>query len=97
MIVMLPVALAPKTGLDAYQPLATAVVGGLLVGTLLSLFDIPILHTYVDDFVGWLHRTFLNREWRWPVQPSAHSELPEREEAFPVPSSEGSASSRRGE
>ena len=65
MIVMLPIALAPKTGLDAYQPLATTVVGGLLVGTILSLFDIPIMHTYVDDFTRWLNRTFLNRDWKW--------------------------------
>lgn len=67
LIVMLPVAVAPKTGLDAYQPLAVAVVGGLLVGTILSLFDIPLLHTYVDDFTRWLNRTFLNRDWRWPI------------------------------
>ena len=65
MVVMLPVAIAPKTGLDAYQPLAVAVVGGLLVGTVLSLFDIPIVHTYVDDLVRWSNRTFLNRDWRW--------------------------------
>ncbi|MCC6484267.1 MAG: efflux RND transporter permease subunit [Armatimonadetes bacterium] len=70
LIVLLPVAVAPKTGLDAYQPLATAVVGGLLVGTILSLFDIPIMHTYVDDFIVWLNRTFLNREWHWPVTES---------------------------
>jgi hydrophobic/amphiphilic exporter-1 (mainly G- bacteria), HAE1 family len=67
LVVMLPIAIAPKTGLDAYQPLATTVVGGLIVGTILSLFDIPIMHTYVDDFIRWLHRTFLNREWHWPV------------------------------
>ncbi len=67
LLVMLPIAIAPKTGLDAYQPLATAVVGGLLVGTILSLFDIPIMHTYVDDFVVWLNRTFLRREWSWPT------------------------------
>ena len=67
MIVMLPVAIAPKTGLDAYQPLAVAVVGGLLVGTTLSLFDIPIMHTYLDDLVRWLNKTFLDRDWRWPV------------------------------
>ena len=65
LVVMLPIAFAPKTGLDAYQPLATAVVGGLISGTILSLFDIPIMHTYVDDFVKWLHRTFLGREWHW--------------------------------
>ncbi|MBC8134686.1 MAG: efflux RND transporter permease subunit [Fibrella sp.] len=67
LVVMLPVAIAPKTGLDAYQPLATAVVGGLLVGTVLSLFDIPIMHTYVDDFIRWLNKTFLNRDWEWQV------------------------------
>jgi HAE1 family hydrophobic/amphiphilic exporter-1 len=67
LIVLLPVALAPKTGMDAYQPLATTVVGGLLIGTVLSLFDIPIMHTYVDDFIRWLNRTFLRREWHWPV------------------------------
>jgi HAE1 family hydrophobic/amphiphilic exporter-1 len=69
LIVLLPVAIAPKTGMDAYQPLATAVVGGLLIGTVLSLFDIPIMHTYLDDFVKWLYKTFLTREWRWPVTP----------------------------
>ncbi|MBS0162607.1 MAG: efflux RND transporter permease subunit [Nitrospira sp.] len=67
LLVMLPVAFAPKTGLDAYQPLATAVVGGLIVGTVLSLFDIPIMHTYVDDFVVWLNKTFFKRDWSWPV------------------------------
>ena len=62
MIVLLPIALAPRTGLDAYQPLATAVVGGLLVGTVLSLFDIPIMHTYVDDLSAWLRRAFRRKE-----------------------------------
>lgn len=66
LVTMLPVALFPKTGLDAYQPLATAVVGGLLVGTILSLFDIPIMHTYVDDLTRWLNKTFRNRDWHWP-------------------------------
>ncbi len=67
LIVMLPVALAPKTGLDAYQPLAMAVVGGLIVGTVLSLFDIPIMHTYVDDFTRWTNKVFLGRDYEWPV------------------------------
>ena len=67
LVVMLPIAFAPKTGLDAYQPLAMAVVGGLIMGTILSLFDIPIMHTYVDDFTKWANKVFLNREWKWPV------------------------------
>jgi len=76
LIVLLPVAIAPKTGLDAYQPLATAVCGGLIIGTILSLLDIPIMHTYVDDFIKWLNKTFLNRDWHWPTrEPEEDSEV----------------------
>ncbi|MCA9802795.1 MAG: efflux RND transporter permease subunit [Cyanobacteria bacterium HKST-UBA02] len=53
-IVMAPVAFAPKTGIDAYSPLGTVVVGGLIVGTVLSLFDIPIMHAYVDDLIRFI-------------------------------------------
>ncbi|MDO8684976.1 MAG: efflux RND transporter permease subunit [Armatimonadota bacterium] len=67
MIVMAPVALFPKTGMDAYQPLGTVILGGLLIGTILSLFDIPIMHTYVDDFIRWVNKRFLKRDWEWPV------------------------------
>jgi len=68
-IVMIPVAFFPKTGMDAYSPLGTVIIGGLIVGTVLSLFDIPIMHTYVDDFIRWNHRVFLKKEWQWPVKP----------------------------
>ncbi len=77
-LVMIPVAFFPKTGLDAYQPLATTILGGLFVGTILSLLDIPIMHTFVDDFIVWLNRTFLKREWTWPV-PDAHEREEEEE------------------
>lgn len=60
-IVMLPVAIAPKTGMDAYSPLGSVVVGGLIVGTILSLLDIPIMHAYIDDLLNWLSR-MLKRE-----------------------------------
>lgn len=56
MITMIPVAFFPKTGMDAYSPLATVVIGGLAVGTVLSLLDIPMLHTLVDDLVEFLRR-----------------------------------------
>jgi HAE1 family hydrophobic/amphiphilic exporter-1 len=52
-IAMSPVAFFPKTGMDAYSPLGTVVVGGLIIGTVLSLIDIPIMHTIVDDIVRW--------------------------------------------
>ncbi len=66
-IVMLPVAIAPKTGLDAYQPLGTTILGGLTVGTLLSLFVIPVMHTFVDDLIRWINKIVLGRDWHWPV------------------------------
>jgi hydrophobic/amphiphilic exporter-1 (mainly G- bacteria), HAE1 family len=74
-IVMIPVALFPKTGLDAYQPLGTTILGGLTVGTILSLLDIPIMHTYVDDFIRWLNKTFLGRDWHWPVTAPSEEEV----------------------
>jgi len=52
--VMAQVAFVPKSGLDAYQPLGTVIIGGLIVGTVLSLLDIPIMHTVVDDMVRWV-------------------------------------------
>ena len=72
MIVMAPIAFFPKTGMDAYQPLGTVIIGGLLIGTVLSLFDIPIMHTYVDDFIKWINRRFMHREWEWPVTDKFH-------------------------
>ncbi|MCA9790664.1 MAG: efflux RND transporter permease subunit, partial [Candidatus Eremiobacteraeota bacterium] len=54
MVVMLPVALFPKTGMDAYSPLATVVVGGLAFSTVLTLVVVPVLYSLVDDFERWL-------------------------------------------
>lgn len=61
-IVMSLVGFSPKTGLDAYQPMGTVIVGGLLAGTVLSLIDIPIMHTLVDDLVRWLQVRVLKRD-----------------------------------
>ena len=60
--VMSLVGFFPKTGLDAYQPMGTVIVGGLLAGTVLSLLDIPIMHTLVDDMTRWLQVKFLKRD-----------------------------------
>jgi len=53
-VVMFPVAFFPKTGMDAYSPMGTVILGGLIMGTLLSLIDIPIMHSLVDDAQRWL-------------------------------------------
>ena len=52
MIVLVPVALWPQTGIDAYAPLATVILGGLSIGTVLALFVVPVIHTYTDDLAA---------------------------------------------
>ena len=49
MIVIVRLAFYPETGMDAYSPIATVVLGGLTVSTLLTLIVIPIVYTFVDD------------------------------------------------
>ncbi|HWD41324.1 MAG TPA: efflux RND transporter permease subunit, partial [Fimbriimonas sp.] len=60
--VMGRIAFAPESGLDAYQPLGTVVIGGLVVGTTLSLLDIPVMHALVDDVSRWLQVHVLRRD-----------------------------------
>jgi HAE1 family hydrophobic/amphiphilic exporter-1 len=54
-VVLIPVAFFPRTGIDAYAPLATVVIGGLTMGTLLALFVVPVIHTYTDDLTRLAH------------------------------------------
>lgn len=46
---MLPLALALGKGSETQAPLATAVVGGLITSTLLTLFVVPCVYTLFDD------------------------------------------------
>jgi HAE1 family hydrophobic/amphiphilic exporter-1 len=55
-IVLVPVAFFPSTGIDAYAPLATVIIGGLVMGTLHGLWVVPVLHTYTDDLERLAHR-----------------------------------------
>jgi HAE1 family hydrophobic/amphiphilic exporter-1 len=48
-VVLIPVAFFPKTGIDAYSPLATVIIGGLTVSTVLTLFAVPVLHDTFGD------------------------------------------------
>lgn len=60
--VMAHVAFFPKTGLDAYQPLGTTIIGGLIVGTTLSLLDIPVMHAMIDDLSRWFRVHILRQD-----------------------------------
>jgi hydrophobic/amphiphilic exporter-1 (mainly G- bacteria), HAE1 family len=54
---MLPIALKIGADADFRAPMAIAVIGGLITSTLLSLFYIPVVFTYVDDAKRALERT----------------------------------------
>ena len=55
---MMPVALGWAGDPSFRAPMGVAVVGGLLVSTVMSLFIVPAMFTVVDDFQQWLARAF---------------------------------------
>ncbi|MFO1012980.1 MAG: efflux RND transporter permease subunit [Caulobacteraceae bacterium] len=51
---MLPTALTLGEGAEFRQPMAVAVIGGLLTSTVLSLLLVPVVYDFIDDFEAWL-------------------------------------------
>jgi hypothetical protein len=40
------------SGSEMYTPLATAVIGGLLTSTMLTLFIVPVVYVFFDNITG---------------------------------------------
>ncbi|OJU10629.1 MAG: multidrug transporter AcrB [Caulobacterales bacterium 68-7] len=55
---MLPTALGLEAGSEFRQPMAVAVIGGLITSTVLSLVVVPVVYEIVDDFERWLGPKF---------------------------------------
>ena len=51
---MLPTALGLGKGSEFRQPMAVAVIGGLITSTILSLVMVPVIYEIIDDIEHWL-------------------------------------------
>ncbi|MFG6098824.1 efflux RND transporter permease subunit [Leptolyngbyaceae cyanobacterium CCMR0082] len=49
LIVIVRLAFFPETGMDAYSPIATVILGGLVMSTILTLVVVPVVYSLVDD------------------------------------------------
>ncbi|HET6263425.1 MAG TPA: multidrug efflux RND transporter permease subunit [Usitatibacter sp.] len=52
----LPLALGAGDGAELRRPLGIAIVGGLVVSQLLTLYTTPVIYLYLDRFRLWTHR-----------------------------------------
>ena len=66
---MVPLAVGMGSGANLMQPLAVAVIGGLLSAMLLTLFLIPCLYLIVQNASSWLKQTLTGR--RYPARESS--------------------------
>ncbi|HLF12438.1 MAG TPA: efflux RND transporter permease subunit, partial [Gammaproteobacteria bacterium] len=68
---MMPVAMGWAGDPSFRSPMGVAVVGGLVVSTVMSLFIVPAMFTVIDDFQQWLTRKFSRGEHAIPGAPAA--------------------------
>jgi multidrug efflux pump subunit AcrB len=48
-----PLALGTGTGSELRRPLGIAIIGGLIVSQLLTLYTTPVVYLYMDRFSAW--------------------------------------------
>ena len=70
MLGALPLALGAGDGAEMRRPLGIAIVGGLLVSQILTLYTTPVVYLYLDRFRLWARRA---RTPRAQVTPAMHA------------------------
>ena len=56
-----PMAIAKSAGAEVQRPLATVVIGGLIVSTILTLIIIPVFYRLVNSSAAWKRQRWLKR------------------------------------
>ncbi len=67
MLGALPLAVMSGQGSELRRPLGIAIVGGLFISQILTLYTTPVVYLYLDRFRLWFLRTFTRRR---PLPPS---------------------------
>ncbi len=67
MLGALPLAVMSGQGSEMRRPLGIAIVGGLFISQILTLYTTPVVYLYLDRFRLWSMRTFTRRR---PLPPS---------------------------
>jgi multidrug efflux pump len=72
MLGALPLAFGRGDGAELRQPLGIAIVGGLVVSQILTLFTTPVMYLYLDRFGRWSSRAWSRaRPASPPLEPSS--------------------------
>jgi HAE1 family hydrophobic/amphiphilic exporter-1 len=58
---MIPVAIGLGAGAETRSPMGTAIVGGMLTSTLLTLIVVPVVYSLLDDMATWLRSWFVRK------------------------------------
>jgi multidrug efflux pump len=72
MLGAVPLAVGMGDGAELRRPLGVAIVGGLIVSQLLTIFTTPVVYVYLDRFQSWIQRA--RHRAHVPAPASAHSD-----------------------